>query len=173
VAEVINLFDSGDEAGDGDGDDIDDILAEAANPTEPVVDGPEATRPKFARPARVTTRAQEELVEQFPGHTAEPVVQLLAVWGEKGQVFVAKAIDGTPVEQYRKPTAAEWNLLKAQGRMVKGGLAAAEVAPVAAPKSMWPKVLLGGLAIAAVGGAAWYYTKKREDSMEDDVEELD
>jgi hypothetical protein len=79
-------------------------------------------------------------------------------------------VNGNPVEQYRPPTQEEWNLLRQNGRMVKGGLGDA---PKVGGSSVMPKVLLGGLALAAVGGAIYWWVKKREDSMEADVDELD
>lgn len=123
----------------------------------------------------VETVAQERVVEMIPGTAkANPpsTAQLLAVWDDKGRVWVAKGIDGNRVEQWRMPTKAEWDHLRANGTVVRGGLGATAPAPAASSGTM-KKVLIGGAALAAVGAVAYFYVKRREESMEDDVEELD
>lgn len=133
------------------------------------------TRRRVNHQNPVETVAQERVVEMIPGTAkANPpgAAQLLAVWDNAGRPWVARGVDGNPVEPWRKPTQAEWNYLKTNGSIVRGGLAAAPT--TSAPgMSLAAKALIAGVALIAAGGAAYYYVKKREDSMEEDVDELD
>ncbi len=124
-----------------------------------------------------TTRALEVRNELVPGTpTSAPVVQLVAAFGDQGQVRVAKAVDGKRVEQWRAPTPDEWTALQQRGRIVKGGLAAAPAAPAPAPvapetPSIMPKLLVGGALLAAAGAAFYFWRQHKE--MEENVEEMD
>lgn len=127
-----------------------------------------------------TTRALETRNEMVPGTAAPaPQVQLMSVFGDDGKVRVCKTVNGKQVEQWRAPTAEEWQLLKERGRFVRGGLADAPVvapptAPAPAPggaASIMPKLLIGGALVAAAGAAFYFWRQHKE--MEENVEEMD
>lgn len=172
---VVNLFgDSEAEGGEPVDEDGDDDIGDEDEPEDEGEDDsmPQSTaKSAFPRATNVTTVDRERVVERMPGaKPPTPVVQLLAVWGDRGQMLVCKAVDGNPIEQYRMPTAEEFALLKQGGRMVRGGFGEAPAAPAAPGMS---KLLIGGLAVAAIGAAAYFYTKKKEEEFEEDVEDID
>ena len=171
-AEVIDLFGSNEDDEETFGDEDDG--AGGGPVATPAVQRAAAQKVAQGRSqrdeARVTTNAREIAPEMLPGYTPTPVVQLLAVWDNKGRPMVARAVNGNPVEGYRPPTQEEWELLKNNGRMVRGGIGDVAAPPAA---NTMKKLLLGGLALAALGGGLYYYVKKREDSMDDNVDELD
>lgn len=171
MAQVINMFD--------DEEAPEELDEEEAS--EPEADEPEAFAKQGTRPI-TTTRARERMVEQVPGFPEpEPVLQLLSEFGNNGAVRVALASDGQRMEQWRTPTKEEWALLQQRGRLIKGGIGASPapaaqvltqaVAPQPAAASLLPKLLLGGLAVAAAGTAFYFWRQNKE--MEDNVEEID
>jgi len=173
-AEVIDLFGSSEDEDDEVFGDEDDGAGGGPVAT-PAVQRAAAQKVAQGRSQRddprVVTNAQEIAPEMLPGYTPTPVVQLLAVWDNKGRPMVARSVNGNLVEAYRPPTSEEWELLKSSGRMVRGGIG--DVAAPAPGGASMKKLLIGGLALAAIGGGLYYYVKKREDSMEEDVDELD
>ena len=94
--------------------------------------------------------------------------QLVAVFGQNGQVLVQETVNGRPVGAVRAPTKAEWDMLRARGHFVKGGLAAA---PAEGSKIPWGLIAIG--AAVAAGAGVYYYQQKREDEAEDDAEIVD
>lgn len=172
MAQVINMFD--------DEEAPEDLDEEEAS--EPEAEESKDFAKQGSRPI-TTTRARERMVEQVPGTPEpEPVLQLLSEFGNNGQVRVALASDGIRMEQWRQPTKEEWALLQQRGRLIKGGIGAAPavqaaqaLAPAIAPQptaaSLLPKLLLGGLAVAAAGTAFYFWRQNKE--MEENVEELD
>ena len=94
--------------------------------------------------------------------------QLVAVFGQNGQVLVQETVNGRPDGAVRPPTKAEWDMLRARGHFVKGGLAAA---PAEGSKIPWGLIALG--AAVAGGAGVYYYQQKREDQAEDDAEIVD
>ncbi len=153
-----------------------DLFGDPPDEEDPPEPAEKPSERRAARETNVTTVAEELIPEQIPGTAGRnppAVVQLLAVWDQQGRPSVAKAVNGSPVEAWRAPTPQEWELLRQGGRMVRGGLSAApEVSAVPGGTAM-KKLLIAGAALAAVGGLAYWYVKKREDSMEEDVDELD
>jgi hypothetical protein len=127
----------------------------------------------------VVTRAEETANELLP--MRRPVstkAQLVAVFDAQGRPFVAYHQNGRALERFRLPTPQEFEILKARGQLVKGGLgeapgaapativpAVAPVAPAApaAPASSMNKTwLYVGAAAVAVGGLAWWYMNKQK-----------
>lgn len=123
----------------------------------------------------VVTRAEETANELLP--MRRPVstkAQLVAVFDAQGRPFVAYHQNGRALERFRLPTPQEFEILKARGQLVKGGLGetapativpagAAPVAPAAAPASSMNKTwLYVGAAAVAVGGLAWWYMNKQK-----------
>lgn len=124
----------------------------------------------------VVTRAEETANELLPGR--RPVstkAQLVAVFDAQGRPFVAYHQNGRALERFRMPTPQEFEILKARGQLVKGGLG--EAGPVTAPVApstlaapLAPPVAPGmnktwlyvGAAAVAVGGLAWWYMSKQK-----------
>lgn len=122
----------------------------------------------------VVTRAEETANELLP--MRRPVstkAQLVAVFDAQGRPFVAYHQNGRALERFRLPTPQEFEILKARGQLVKGGLGetapativpagAAPVAPAAPASSMNKTWLYVGAAAVAVGGLAWWYMNKQK-----------
>ena len=121
----------------------------------------------------VVTRAEETANELLP--MRRPVstkAQLVAVFDAQGRPFVAYHQNGRALERFRLPTPQEFEVLRARGQLVKGGLGEA-----AAPATIIPAVsasasppangmnktwLYVGAAAVAVGGLAWWYMQKQK-----------
>lgn len=119
---------------------------------------------------REEERALENEVSAGEGGRAPVREQrkLVAVFGANGQVLVQKTLNGRPLERFRPPTKAEWELLKTRGQFVKGGLAAA---PAGGGKLPWGLIALG--AALAAGAGVYYLQQKREEDIEEDAEIVD
>lgn len=73
----------------------------------------------------ITTRSQELTRYERPIEESAPArarAQLVAKFDANGLPWVCRHLDGKPVEKFRKPTRDEFEKLKAQGRIVKGGI---------------------------------------------------
>lgn len=122
----------------------------------------------------VITRAEETANELLPGR--RPVstkAQLVAVFDNQGRPFVAYHQNGRALERFRMPTPQEFEILKARGQLVKGGLGEAGPAPIASGTPAAPLAppaapglnktwLYVGAAAVAVGGLAWWYMSKQK-----------
>jgi hypothetical protein len=128
---------------------------------------------KVDRRNPVITRAEETANELLPMH--RPVstkAQLVAVFDAQGRPFVAYHQNGRALERFRLPTPQEFEVLRARGQLVKGGLGEAAApaggAPAAAPTvppaagGMNKTWLYVGAAAVAVGGLAWWYMQKQK-----------
>jgi hypothetical protein len=174
MAQVISMFDEDDSI-----DEDEQLEDEAPSPPSP------APRADFAKQGNnpMTTRGIEEMDERVPGTKRPPAsLQLLSVFGDRGQVRVALAMDGKQHEEWREPTRQEWDMLKARGRIVKGGLAASPevvatpAVQIPAPQQppvgggLMPKLLLGGLAVAGLGAAFYFWRQNKQ--MDENIEEV-
>jgi len=174
MAQVISMFDEDDSIDE-------DEQLEDETPSAPSA----APRADFAKQGNnpMTTRGIEEMDERVPGTKRPPAsLQLLSVFGDRGQVRVALAMDGKQVEEWREPTRQEWDMLKARGRIVKGGLAAPPDSPAISPPlaqappppapggGLMPKLLLGGLAVAGLGAAFYFWRQNKQ--MDENIEEV-
>lgn len=192
-AEELNgaAEDDGDEDGEDEGEDAD----ESAAPEEPqeyrpatgiVPQGKQgvfADRESVFDTARtvdhrnpVVTRAEETANELLP--MRRPVTtkaQLVAVFDAQGRPFVAYHQNGRALERFRLPTPQEFEVLRARGQLVKGGLgeAPAGTAPGAAPMvpaapaapaagGMNKTWLYVGAAAVGVGALAWWYMSRQK-----------
>lgn len=121
----------------------------------------------------VVTRAEETANELLP--MRRPVstkAQLVAVFDAQGRPFVAYHQNGRALERFRLPTPQEFEVLKARGQIVKGGLGEAAApativpasgAPASPPANGMNKTwLYVGAAAVAVGGLAWWYMQKQK-----------
>lgn len=121
----------------------------------------------------VVTRAEETANELLP--MRRPVstkAQLVAVFDAQGRPFVAYHQNGRALERFRLPTPQEFEVLRARGQLVKGGLgeaaAPATIIPAASASASPPANgmnktwLYVGAAAVAVGGLAWWYMQKQK-----------
>jgi hypothetical protein len=128
---------------------------------------------KVDRRNPVITRAEETANELLPMH--RPVstkAQLVAVFDAQGRPFVAYHQNGRALERFRLPTPQEFEVLRARGQIVKGGLGEASApaagAPAAAPSApsaaggMNKTWLYVGAAAVGVGALAWWYMQKQK-----------
>lgn len=88
--------------------------------------------------------------------------QLVAKFDAAGRPMVARAVDGKLIEPFRIPTKAEFDKVRDQGRIVKGGVTPAAPVGEAAPQGMAPstKMLLWGGALVVAAGAGWWWWKR-------------
>jgi hypothetical protein len=141
---------------------------------------------KVDRRNPVITRAEETANELLPMH--RPVstkAQLVAVFDAQGRPFVAYHQNGRALERFRLPTPQEFEVLRARGQIVKGGLGeAAAAAGGAAPAGGAPTAppaaggmnktwLYVGAAAVAVGGLAWWYMQKQKKAPRKNAEASD
>lgn len=127
----------------------------------------------------VVTRAEETANELLP--MRRPVTtkaQLVAVFDAQGRPFVAYHQNGRALEKFRLPTPQEFEVLRARGQIVKGGLgeaapspspsaAAGTGAPPGAPPGDAPggkTWLYVGAAALGVGALAWWYMNRQKKS---------
>jgi hypothetical protein len=116
----------------------------------------------------VVTRAEETANELMPlRRPVTTMAQLVAVFDAQGRPFVAYHQNGRALEKFRLPTAQEFEILRARGQIVKGGLgdaapAATTPPPPAPPPAANRTWLYVGAAAAAVGVGAWWYMKKQK-----------
>jgi hypothetical protein len=125
---------------------------------------------KVDRRNPVITRAEETANELLP--MRRPVstkAQLVAVFDAQGRPFVAYHQNGRALERFRLPTPQEFEVLRARGQLVKGGLGEAPAAPAAAPAPVAPTAapmnktwLYVGAAAVGVGALAWWYMQKQK-----------
>lgn len=118
----------------------------------------------------VVTRAEETANELLPAR--RPVTtkaQLVAVFDAQGRPFVAYHQNGRALERFRLPTPQEFEVLRARGQIVKGGLGEAApsgVAPGAQTQPPAPGLnktwLYVGAAALGVGALAWWYMNKQK-----------
>jgi hypothetical protein len=113
----------------------------------------------------VVTRAEEQANQLFPDQ--RPIstkAQLVAVFDAQGRPVVAYHQNGRALEKFRLPTPQEFEVLRARGQIVKGGLG--EAAPDAAASSTAKPAnktwLYVGAAAVGVGALAWWYMKKQK-----------
>lgn len=115
----------------------------------------------------VVTRAEELSNQLMP--MRRPVTtkaQLVAIFDAQGRPFVAYHQNGRALEKFRLPTPQEFEVLRARGQLVKGGLGDAAPSPGTTPPPEQPKNrtwLWIGAAAVGVGAAAWWYMKKQKD----------
>jgi len=119
----------------------------------------------------VVTRAEETANELMPlRRPVTTMAQLVAVFDAQGRPFVAYHQNGRALEKFRLPTPQEFEILRARGQIVKGGLgdaapattaAAAPPPPPPPPPAANRTWLYVGAAAAAVGIGAWWYMKKK------------
>lgn len=116
----------------------------------------------------VVTRAEETANQLLP--MRRPVTtkaQLVAIFDSQGRPFVAYHQNGRALEKFRLPTPQEFEVLRARGQIVKGGLGdAATVSTPTTGTSDQPKNrtwLWVGAAAVGVGAAAWWYMKRQKD----------
>jgi hypothetical protein len=117
----------------------------------------------------VVTRAEETANELMPlRRPVTTMAQLVAVFDAQGRPFVAYHQNGRALEKFRLPTPQEFEILRARGQIVKGGLGDAAPATVPPPPPPPPPPaanrtwLYVGAAAAAVGIGAWLYMKKQK-----------
>ena len=117
----------------------------------------------------VVTRAEETANELMPlRRPVTTMAQLVAVFDAQGRPFVAYHQNGRALEKFRLPTPQEFEILRARGQIVKGGLGDAAPATVPPPPPPPPPPaanrtwLYVGAAAAAVGVGAWWYMKKQK-----------
>lgn len=121
----------------------------------------------------VVTRAEETANELLPAR--RPVstkAQLVAVFDAQGRPFVAYHQNGRALERFRMPTPQEFEVLRARGQLVKGGLGEAAAPATIVPAAPAPSAastggmnktwLYVGAAAVAVGGLAWWYMNKQK-----------
>lgn len=118
----------------------------------------------------VITRAEETANELLPAR--RPVstkAQLVAVFDAQGRPFVAYHQNGRALERFRLPTPQEFEVLRARGQIVKGGIgetpapgAAPAAAAAPASSNMNKTWLYVGAAALGVGALAWWYMKKQK-----------
>lgn len=119
----------------------------------------------------VVTRAEETANELLP--MRRPVstkAQLVAIFDNQGRPFVAYHQNGRALERFRMPTPQEFEVLKARGQIVKGGLGEAPEQAAQAPATVQQQPpasgnktwLYVGAAAVAVGGLAWWYMNKQK-----------
>jgi hypothetical protein len=93
--------------------------------------------------------------------------QLVAKFDAAGRPAVARAVNGKLIEPFRHPTKAEFDKLRTQGRIVKGGVTpAASVgeAPAAGASSTKKMLLWGGVLAVAAGAGWWWWKRYRADT---------
>lgn len=116
----------------------------------------------------VVTRAEETANELMPlRRPVTTMAQLVAVFDAQGRPFVAYHQNGRALEKFRLPTPQEFEILRARGQIVKGGLGDAAPATATPPPPPPPPAanrtwLYVGAAAAAVGVGAWWYMKKQK-----------
>ena len=116
----------------------------------------------------VVTRAEETANELMPlRRPVTTMAQLVAVFDAQGRPFVAYHQNGRALEKFRLPTPQEFEILRARGQIVKGGLGDAAPATATPPPPPPPPAanrtwLYVGAAAAAVGVGAWWYLKKKK-----------
>lgn len=114
----------------------------------------------------VVTRAEETANQLMPlRRPVTTMAQLVAVFDAQGRPFVAYHQNGRALEKFRLPTPQEFEILRARGQIVKGGLgdaAPATTAAAAPPPAANRTWLYVGAAAAAVGVGAWWYLKKKK-----------
>ena len=117
----------------------------------------------------VVTRAEETANQLMPlRRPVTTMAQLVAVFDAQGRPFVAYHQNGRALEKFRLPTPQEFEILRARGQIVKGGLGDAAPATVPPPPPPPPPPaanrtwLYVGAAAAAVGVGAWWYMKKQK-----------
>jgi hypothetical protein len=129
----------------------------------------------------ITTRSQEIARYERPVEELAPVrarAQLVAKFDANGLPWVCRHLNGKPIEKFRKPTREEFEKLKAQGRIVKGGIGQVPAkgeagAPPPNKFSRILKLLLLTGVVGAGGYAAYriYRNRKIEEEAEIDVAE--
>lgn len=122
---------------------------------------------KVDRRNPVVTRAEETANELMPlRRPVTTMAQLVAVFDAQGRPFVAYHQNGRALEKFRLPTPQEFEILRARGQIVKGGLGDAAPATTPPPPPPPPAAnrtwLYVGAAAAAVGVGAWWYMKKQK-----------
>jgi len=116
----------------------------------------------------VVTRAEETANELMPlRRPVTTMAQLVAVFDAQGRPFVAYHQNGRALEKFRLPTPQEFEILRARGQIVKGGLGDAAPATTPPPPPPPPPAanrtwLYVGAAAAAVGVGAWWYMKQQK-----------
>jgi hypothetical protein len=94
---------------------------------------------------------------------------LVAKFDEQSQPIVAVHEDGKALERWRRPTAQEYDALKVNGKIIKGGIGSVPaVAPVGGVAALpWKKIALALGVVGAGGAAYWYWRKRRRKAKAD------
>lgn len=123
----------------------------------------EARRYEDAKPPRQLPAARA-VYNKRAGFKSPPKPKrvLVAKFDDQGRPLVAHFANGRQLEPFRVPTPQEFHSLKTKGKIVKGGIG--EAAPAGLP---WKKILIGGGAVVAAGGLAWYLWQKRKQAKQD------
>ena len=122
----------------------------------------------------------EEQAAENPTVKTAGAETLMAVFQEGGYPMVAKAAleegEVVPCENLRKPTAAEFDLVKSQGRIVKGGVTnetpycynpPQPIGSIEKIKStLFTHKYKIGIAFLLVGGGIWWFMKRKSDRGE-------
>ncbi len=178
------IFDDNDDIFDDDAGDDEGIFTDK----ESIFDTP--TSPKVDHHNPLTTKQEEQQQYETPhkpalrdgankppqavtsGNVTRIVApdhnrkQLVAKFDAAGRPAVARAVDGKLIESFRAPTKAEFDKLRVQGRIVKGGVTpAAPVGEQPQGMSSTTKMLLWGGALAVAAGAGyWWWKRYRADA---------
>lgn len=171
------IFDEDGDIFDDDGDF--DVEGEGVFADRPSIFSTPATPSEDHRNPITTT--QQEMVRYEEPTEKQAIVrqkmQLVAQFDRNGIPWVAKHVGGKPVERFRAPTPEEFQKLRNQGRIVKGGIGEVpmkDVTPTAQQKSFlarlpWKWLVLTG-AIGAGGFVAYRAYKKRQHLLSGEIE---
>ena len=122
----------------------------------------------------------KEQGEENPTVKTAGAETLMAVFQEGGYPMVAKAAleegEVVPCESLRSPTAAEFALVKSQGRFIKGGITNETPycynppQPVGSIETIKATLFTHkykiGIAVLLLGGGIWWYWKRKSDRGE-------
>jgi hypothetical protein len=167
------IFDEGGDIFDDDGDfDSEGVFADDTS----IFSTPSSPSEDHRNP--ITTKTQEMV--RYEGPTEQQAIvrqksQLVAKFDANGLPWVCRYIGGKPIEKFRKPTQEEFEKLRNQGRVVKGGIGdvpAKDVTPTTVTKKgrfanlPWKWLVLTGV-VGAGGFAAYKLYRKRKVAGDD------